>query len=195
MLETESQLVELSQQGDRNAYEKLYRANVGKVYALCLRLCGQRELAEDLTQESFIRAWQKLDKFRGESAFGSWLYRLTSNVAISHLRQNNKWKMVEFSSQLHDGESNDDMTKSKTMDIERALGKLPEQARAVIILHEYLGYQHDEISNLTGMAIGTSKSHLHRARKLLTKLNSYEPANQKSNITSMHRNPPISTHE
>ena len=174
MLESESQLVKLSQQGDRNAYEKLYRANVGKVYSLCLRLCGQKELAEDLTQESFIRAWQKLDNFRGDSAFSSWLYRLTSNVAISYLRQNNKWKLVEYSTQLHDNEGSHDQHQNKTMDIEQALGKLPEQARAVIILHEYLGYQHNEISSLTGMAVGTSKSHLHRARKLLTNLNSYD---------------------
>lgn len=172
MLETESQLVALSQQGDRKAYEKLYQANVGKIYALCMRLCGQKELAEDMTQESFIRAWQKIDQFHGDSAFGSWLYRLSSNVAIGYLRQQSKWKLVEYLPALH--EDHYETGSDHSMDIDRALMSLPDQARSVVILHEYLGYQHDEISNLTGIAIGTSKSHLHRARKLLKTMKNYE---------------------
>ena len=80
MNQEESQLVLRSQNGDRKAYEQLYRANVGKVYALCLRMCGQKELAEDLAQESFIRAWQKLDSFRGDSKFSSWLYEVWREI-------------------------------------------------------------------------------------------------------------------
>lgn len=164
--ENESHLVELSKQGDRKAYEKLYRANLGKVYALCMRLCGQKELAEDLCQESFIRAWQKIDSFRGESAFGSWLYRLTSNTVIGYLRQQNKWKMECFSEKHEASVGYSEMIDERP-DIETALMTLPEQARAVVILYEYLGYQHNEIADITGMAIGSSKSQLHRAKLIL----------------------------
>lgn len=164
----EASLIAKSQRGDQKAYEQLYQANVGKVYALCLRLCGQKELAEDMTQESFIKAWQKIDSFRGESAFSSWLYRLSSNVAIGYLRQQNKWKMTCFDEQL-DTVLGTDAIHQERPDIEVLLKKLPDQARVVVILHEYLGYQHNEIAALTGMAVGSSKSQLHRAKLALKK--------------------------
>ncbi|MFT7525602.1 MAG: RNA polymerase sigma-70 factor (ECF subfamily) [Arenicella sp.] len=163
---SESQLVARSQQGDHQAYEQLYRANVGKVNALCMRLCGQRELAEDLCQEAFIKAWQKIDSFRGDSAFGSWLYRLTSNLVIGYLRQQNKWKMVSFDSQIHEATNGFSKMHDERLDLEKTLMRLPDQARVVVILYEYLGYRHHEISKLTGIAVGTSKSHLHRAKLL-----------------------------
>lgn len=171
MQEDENQLVLRSLNGDRTAYEKLYRANVGKVYALCLRMCGQKELAEDLAQESFIRAWQKLDSFRGDSKFSSWLYRLTSNVVIGHMRSNKKWQLEEYDEGKHEkslveiGQTT--VMSANKEDIEKALNTLSEQARVVLIMHEYLGYKHTEISEITGMAIGTSKTHLHRARAQL----------------------------
>ncbi|NNC99502.1 MAG: RNA polymerase sigma factor [Gammaproteobacteria bacterium] len=165
--DSEFQLVALSKQGDHKAYEQLYRANAGKVYALCMRLCGQRELAEDLTQEAFIRAWQKIGSFRGDSAFGSWLYRLTSNLVIGHLRQQTKWKMDVFNDQKHEATLGFASIDDQRSDIEQALMALPDQARVVVILYEYLGYKHNEISALTGMAVGTSKSQLHRARAIL----------------------------
>lgn len=162
----ESSLIQRSQNGDHKAFEQLYRSNAGKVHGLCLRLCGQRELAEDLTQEAFVRAWQKLDSFRGDSAFGSWLYRLTSNVVIGYLRRQSKWKMVSFEAELHEPALGVAQMSTERPDIEKKLSGLPDQARVVVILHEYLGYQHNEIAELTGMAVGTSKSHLHRARDL-----------------------------
>jgi len=169
--DTENQLVLRSLSGDRSAYEKLYRANVGKVYGLCLRMCGQKELAEDLAQESFIRAWQKLDSFRGDSKFSSWLYRLTSNVVIGHLRSNNKWQLEEYDEAVHEkalAQIEPKLTiEAHQEEIEKALKLLPEKARVVLIMHEYLGYKHTEISEITGMAIGTSKTHLHRARAQL----------------------------
>ena len=163
----ESSLIQRSQNGDHRAFEQLYRANLAKVHGLCYRLCGQRELAEDLTQEAFVRAWQKLDSFRGDSAFGSWLYRLTSNVVIGYLRTQSKWKMVNFDIQEHESLLGFAKMDTSRPDIELKLAQLPDQARVVVILHEYLGYQHNEISELTGMAVGTSKSHLHRAKDLL----------------------------
>ena len=171
MHDDENQLVIRSLNGDRTAYEKLYRANVGKVYALCLRMCGQKELAEDLAQESFIRAWQKLDSFRGDSKFSSWLYRLTSNVVIGHLRSANKWKLEQYDEGLHEktmqDTGNNETIKAHQADIEKALLTLPEKARVVLIMHDYLGYKHTEISDITGMAVGTSKTHLHRAKAQL----------------------------
>ena len=144
---------------------------MGKVYALCLRMCGDKELAEDLAQESFIRAWQKLDSFRGDSKFSSWLYRLTSNVVIGHLRSNNKWRLEEYDEATHEkslAHIEPKLTiEAHKEDIEIALKSLPEKARVVLIMHEYLGYKHTEISEITGMAIGTSKTHLHRARAQL----------------------------
>lgn len=171
MHDDENQLVIRSLNGDRKAYEKLYRANVGKVYALCLRMCGQKELAEDLAQESFIRAWQKLDSFRGDSKFSSWLYRLTSNVVIGHLRSNSKWQIEQYDEALHERALNEsghsETINANQSDIEKALLTLPEKARVVLIMHDYLGYKHIEISEMTGMAIGTSKTHLHRAKAQL----------------------------
>ena len=173
MLEEESQLVLRSQNGDQSAYEMLYKANVGKVYALCLRLCGQKELAEDLTQESFIRAWQKLGSFRGDSKFSSWLYRLTSNVVIGHLRKHNKWQTDSlddedsYETQEWDQSESHDRPFGLQQEIDKALRCLSDTARVVLIMYEYLGFQHNEISKITGMAIGTSKTHLHRARSTL----------------------------
>jgi len=165
--EEEQQLVLRCKNGDHNAYEKLYRDNVGKVYALCIRMCGQKELAEDLTQESFIRAWQKLDSFRGDSAFSSWLYRLTSNVVVGQLRKQAKWQEDNFDDHAHEQILGVQQTNNHRSDIEKALHELPDKARTVLIMYEYLGYQHNEISELTGMAVGTSKTHLHRARNYL----------------------------
>lgn len=167
MQEEEQQLVLRCKNGDHTAYEKLYRANIGKVYALCLRMCGQKELAEDLAQESFIRAWQKLDSFRGDSAFSSWLYRLTSNVVIGQLRKSSKWHEENFDDHAHEQILGVQNSENNRADIEKALQALPDQSRAVLIMYEYLGYQHNEISKITGMAVGTSKTHLHRARNFL----------------------------
>lgn len=167
MNQEELQLVLRCQNGDRKAYEQLYRANVGKVYALCLRMCGNKTLAEDLAQDSFIRAWQKIGSFKGNSAFSSWLYRLTSNVVIGYLRQQSKWHMIEFDNGVHEKKMGTDDMQTERHDLEKVLQRMPDQARVILILYEYLGYQHNEISELTGMAVGTSKSHLHRARGYL----------------------------
>lgn len=168
MLEDESQLILRSRNGDHTAFEKLYRDNIGRVYALCLRMCGQKDLAEDLSQEAFIRAWQKLNSFRGDSAFSSWLFRLTSNVVVGHMRKNSKWQVDSLDEQQYDQTpAVEKLPENNRRDIEQALSVLSDKARIILIMYEYLGYQHNEISDITGMAIGTSKTHLHRARSAL----------------------------
>lgn len=167
MQEEERQLVLRCKNGDHTAFEELYRANVGKVYALCMRMCGRKELAEDLAQEAFIRAWQKLSSFRGDSAFSSWLYRLTSNVVIGQMRKQAKWQEENFDDHAHEQILGVQHVENHRADIEKALKGLSDQARVVLIMYEYLGYQHNEISEITGMAVGTSKTHLHRARNFL----------------------------
>jgi RNA polymerase sigma-70 factor (ECF subfamily) len=162
-------LVQRAQAGDVQAFEQLYRDNLGRVHGLCFRLAGNETLAEELTQDVFVRAWQKLGSFRGESAFFSWLYPLAVNVALSERRSRRRRTARVFAT--------DDLTPFERperpatpeggFDLERALGALPPGARAVFVLHDVEGYKHDEIAALTGVATGTSKAQLHRARKLL----------------------------
>jgi len=163
-------LVRRAQGGDRRAFEELYRLHVNRIYGLCLRMCGQRTLAEDLAQEAFIRAWEKLGSFRGDSAFFSWLYRLTVNVVLGDRRSQARRtaRMVEkedLSDLPQPGGSQH--RAGLRVDLEAAIAALPPGARQVFILHDVEGYKHEEIAELMGLATGTSKAHLHRARKLM----------------------------
>lgn len=167
----DSELVELASQGDRVAFEKLYRRHRDRVYGLVWRLCGgDGALAEDLLQEAFVRAWRKLDSFRGDSRFTTWLHRLSVNVALSDRRI--KVKRLERETALEGtaertatGEK--DVYAGQRMDLEQAISKLPERARTVLVLFDIEGYSHAEIAEITGMAVGSSKAQLHRARKLV----------------------------
>lgn len=164
-------LVERARSGDAAAFEQLYRQHAGRIYALVWRLCGgDSALAEDLVQDSFIRAWTKLDLFEGKSAFGTWLHRLAANVALSDRRIRLKRvareaPMDETTERTAMGER--DVAADKRADLEQAIGRLPERARTVLVLFDIEGYRHEEIASLTGMAVGSSKAQLHRARKLV----------------------------
>ncbi|HUH13671.1 MAG TPA: sigma-70 family RNA polymerase sigma factor [Longimicrobiales bacterium] len=164
-----SVLVERARAGDSTAFEGLYRQHAGRVYALCLRMAGEATRAEELTQDVFVRVWQKLELFRGDSAFTTWLHRLAVNVVLQTLRgEKRREKRVHFTDDLDPFDhSGGRATPGKRIDLERALGTLPEGARAVFLLHDVEGYKHSEIAEMTGSAVGTSKAQLHRARKLL----------------------------
>lgn len=162
-------LVRRAQEGDVTAFEQLYRENVGRVYALCLRLSADAARAEEFTQDVFIRAWEKLGSFRGESAFTSWLHRLTVNVVLSQRRSEGRRAAHEVTTDdlsYFDGASHVAPPEAG-IDLERAIEALPPGARTVFVLHDVEGYKHEEIARLTGRAEGTCKALLHRARKLL----------------------------
>lgn len=164
-------LVAGARTGDRVAFEELYRRHRGRIYALMWRLCGgQAALAEDLLQESFIRAWTKLDSFRGESRFGTWLHRLAVNVALSERRSRIRRlsREVELSEPVERVTAGaKDVYAGQRMDLERAIAGLPERARTVLVLYDIEGCTHAEIAEIAGMAVGSSKAQLHRARKLV----------------------------
>jgi len=169
--EHEAKLVDAARQGDCAAFESLYRSNRDRIYGLLWRLCsGDAALAEDMLQEAFVRAWQKLHSFRGESRFGTWLHRLSANVALSDRRT--RVRRVQREVPLDENVERTalgarDVFADKRMDLEKAIAGLPERARSVLVLYDIEGYRHKEISEMTGMAVGSSKAQLHRARKLL----------------------------
>ena len=165
----EMELIDRARSRDLDAFEELYRANVGRVFAVCLRLCANYALAEDLTQTAFIRVWEKINSFRGESAFSSWLHRLTVNVVYSELRsrrrKEDKWLPQEDAPEPQMAGSSE--TPGEAIDLDKAIAALPDRARHIFVLHDVEGYRHNEIAEITGIAAATSRVHLHRARKLL----------------------------
>ena len=164
-------LVERAAGGDVQAFEELYRANLGRVYALCLRMTGDPSVAEDLVQETFIRAWQKLATFRGSSAFSTWLHRVTVNVALGDRRRisRREGRVSMVGEEAINETPARATTPSDFLDLDRAIAALPDGARKVFVLHDVEGFRHAEVADLMGIAVGTSKAQLHRARKLLRK--------------------------
>lgn len=167
-------LVRQAAAGDSRAFEKLYRLHVDRIYGLCCRLCnGDTARADQSTQDAFVRAWEKLGSFRGESRFGTWLHRLTVNVVLGEHRLLKRWVTFEDGTSTEEESAADaamplqQEDSGLKMDLERALSRLPNGARTVLVLHDIEGYQHEEIASLTGIAVGTSKAQLHRARRLM----------------------------
>lgn len=155
--------------GDRAAFETVYREHAGRVYALCLRLAGDAVRAEEYTQDVFVRAWQRLASFRGDAAFTSWLHRLTVNVVLQDRRaERRRLRRVEPTDDLSGLPGTRDQIAAR-LDLETAIATLPNGARQVFVLYDVEGYGHAEIARLLGIAEGTSKAHLHRARRLLRK--------------------------
>lgn len=161
----ERTLVERAQANDTLAYERLYEMHIGRVFGLCVRLCHDRDMAEDLAQEAFVTAWRKLDSFRGDSAFGSWLYRIATNTVLSYLRKQKPFKNSLDIDDMEESGQEHDIGLQMSLDL--AISQLPDGARAVFVLYSLEGHTHDEIAELLGIAQGSSKAQLHRARQLL----------------------------
>jgi RNA polymerase sigma-70 factor (ECF subfamily) len=164
----EREVVARAQAGDVTAFEELYRRNAGRVYGLCLRLSGDATQAQELAQDVFVRAWQRLSSFRGESAFFSWLYTLTVNHAFSEGRsRRRRLARITTTDDLTPYERPHAPRPETAVDLERAIAGLPAGARAVFVLHDVHGFKHEEIGGMLGVATGTCKAQLHRARRLL----------------------------
>ncbi len=160
--------VALAASGDRRAFERLYRANVNRVFAVCVRMSGDRTRAEELTQDVFVRVWEKLPLFRAESAFSTWVHRLAVNVVLNARKAEGR----ERARREPDGEDVLEARGSSPhhgdrMDLEKAIATLPPGARRVFVLHDVEGYKHEEIAEMLGVTAGGSKAQLHRARMLL----------------------------
>ena len=170
--ETEdSELVRRAAAGDMGAFEQLYRRHAGRVHGAVWRLSGMNSArAEELTQEAFVRAWQKLSSFRFESAFTTWLHRLAVNVALMDLRRHDPEEAADDATLEAASEPDRPFCAGERADLERAVASLPPRARAVLVLHDIEGWKHEEIGRELGMAIGSSKAQLHRARGLLRRV-------------------------
>lgn len=157
--------IALAAGGDTRAYERLYRTHVPHIYALCLRMTANRAEAEDATQDAFVQAWRKLDSFRGDSRFSSWLHRIAVNVVLGRMRSRKRelerMRLVDPETQTPTPAEHD------MSDLERAIAGLPERARQVFVLAGVYGYTHEQVAEALDVAVGTCKAHLHRARQML----------------------------
>lgn len=156
-----------ARQADQAAFAELYRLHVGKVYGLCLRMTGNASEAEDCTQEAFIQAWRMLDRFRGDSAFSTWMHRVAVNTVLGRMRKERREQdrlRAVGDMQVQEQTSGDS---SNMEDLQQAVDQLPSGARHVFVLHAVYGYSHEETGDMLGIASGTSKAQLHRAKRLL----------------------------
>jgi RNA polymerase sigma-70 factor (ECF subfamily) len=162
-------LVGRIQHGEVDAFESLYRTHVDRIFALCLRMSGDPERATELTQDVFVRCWERIGSFRGDSLFGTWLHRVAVNVVLEHSRsaqrRDQRFETGNDTETLPGVAT--DPRHDERMDLEQAIRGLPPKARQVFVLHDIEGYRHREIAELTGSAQGTLRAQLHRARKLL----------------------------
>jgi RNA polymerase sigma-70 factor (ECF subfamily) len=162
-------MVRKAQGGDPDAFEGVYRANVGRIHALCLRMSSDAQHAETLTQDVFVRAWQKLSSFRGESQFSTWLHRLAINVILQDRRSRGRRQAREHSVENleHYATATTQSMPGTKVDLERAIAGLPDGAKQVLVLRDVQGFKYKEIAEMTGVTLGTVKAQIHRARALV----------------------------
>ena len=161
--------VVLATQGDTAAFERVYKAHLPRIFNLARRMAGP-EAADELTQDVFVRAWQKLALFRGESSFATWLHRLAVNVIIERFRTLGTARerfLADSEPALEVAPARSTKSYDLSMDLQAAIAQLPDGARTIFVLHYVEGYKHEEIGDLLGVSPGTSKSQLHRARQTL----------------------------
>lgn len=167
--------VALAAAGDRRAFERLYRAHVDRVFSVCVRMVGDRGRAEELTQDVFVRAWQKLGTFRGDARFSTWLHRLAVNVVLNE-RESEGRRRARQDDGIEDMDTLSHATvrplpvPGLSLDLEQAIAALPPGARKVFVLHDVEGYTHEEIGEMLGVTAGGCKAQLHRARMLLRRM-------------------------
>ncbi len=170
LVESSAELVARACRGDTGAFEDLYRQHVGRVYGLCLRMTGHPASAEDLTQDTFVSAWRSLPGYEGRSSFSTWLHRIAVNAVLAKRRGpqgRNETSMTDEAGEQMDFEAEDRMDEATPIDVERAIAALPPGARDIVVLHGIYGYSHEEAAAMLGVAVGTCKAQLHRARHLM----------------------------
>ena len=176
----ESDAIERAKQGDAQAFKSLYERHKRRVYSLCLRMTANTAEAEDLTQEAFLQLYRKIATFRGESAFSTWLHRLSVNIVLMHLRRKSL-PVVSLEESVQPGEDDtpkkdfgaEDVALAGSIDrlqLQKAVDDLPPGYRTIFVLHDVEGYEHNEIATIVGCSIGNSKSQLHKARMKLRDL-------------------------
>jgi RNA polymerase sigma-70 factor (ECF subfamily) len=176
----EAELIERAKQGDAYAFQALYDKHRRRVYSLCLRMTANTAEAEDLTQEAFLQLYRKIATFRGESAFSTWLHRLSVNVVLMHLRKKSL-PVVSLEETTQSGDEDtpkkdfgaEDLALAGSIDrlqLQKAVDDLPPGYRTIFVLHDIEGYEHNEIATIVGCSIGNSKSQLHKARMKLRDL-------------------------
>jgi len=177
---TEAEAIEQAKQGDAEAFHFLYDLHRRRVYSLCLRMTGNTASAEDLTQEAFLQLFRKIGTFRGESAFSTWLHRMSVNVVLMQLRRKNL--PVVSLEETMEGDEEGTVRKEPgapdgrlagsidRLQLQRAVDELPPGYRTIFVLHDVEGYEHNEIAEMVGCSIGNSKSQLHKARLKLRDL-------------------------
>lgn len=169
----EQEWITQAKQGSQIAFHQLYQMHHRQVYALCWRMLADKDSAEDICQEVFVVLWQKINNFRGESKFSTWLHSVTSNVVLSHIRKQKNWFQRVFSIEEQANYTLpaeaavplDDSSELEELD--KYIAQLPERARLVFVLFAIEGYRHEEIAKMLNMAVGSSKSQYHRAKSLL----------------------------
>lgn len=169
LADSDKALIELVLQHDQHAFRQLYDRHLARVYALCLRLTGNRQLAEDATQEVFIQLWRKIHLFAGGSSFTTWLHRLATNTTISYLRKQKTWRQRMIGSDDYEDQAEQLAAAADfdTASLLPYLARLPERARLVFVLQAIEGYRQDHIATAMGISVGTVKAQYHRARFLL----------------------------
>jgi RNA polymerase sigma-70 factor (ECF subfamily) len=170
------ELIRAASAGDAEAFEELYKQHHRRVYSLCLRMVGNPSVAEDMTQEVFLQLYRKLSSFRGDSAFTTWLHRLTVNQVLMHFRK--RGVKLEHTSEEGDFtnvvetplQSTRRISLIDRLALDKAIAELPPGYRAIFVLHDVEGYEHGEIADMLNISVGTSKSQLHKARMRLREL-------------------------
>jgi RNA polymerase sigma-70 factor (ECF subfamily) len=179
-------LAQASAQGDMKAFETIYERHHRRVYSLCLRMVANATEAEDLAQEVFIQLFRKIGSFRGESAFTTWLHRLTVNHVLMHFRKRGV-RLEKTTEEGEIGEIQDYLQAASErpryvdrIALDKAISELPPGYRTVFVLHDVEGFEHEEVANLLGVSVGTSKSQLHKARMRLRELLNKKAENKKA---------------